>query len=159
LAVAVHFRQPWLGGQPASAAWLERQAAITTHGGTRVRKQSLAMATLSVIAFAHVNLAHAQDGPVSAKEIQDTWVGKDLTGTTANGARASLRLEPDGKATVSAGNTSDMGTWRISENGYCTTWKTIRAGQERCFTVVRAGSAFKVMNPDGSLSGQFTSVK
>jgi hypothetical protein len=124
-----------------------------------VRKQSLAIAALCVAAFAHVTLAHAQDGPVSGKEIQDTWVGKNLTGTTANGARASLRLEPDGKATVSAGNTSDMGTWRISENGYCTTWTTIRAGQERCFTVVRAGTSFNVLNPDGSLSGQFTSVK
>lgn len=101
----------------------------------------------------------AQEGTVSAKELQETWVGKELTGTTAAGAKASMRLEPDGKATISAGNTIDSGTWRISESGYCTTWKTIRAGQERCFTVVRTGSTFKVMNPDGSLSGQFTAIK
>jgi hypothetical protein len=70
-----------------------------------------------------------------------------------------MRMEADGKASLTAGNTSDNGTWRISENGYCTTWKTIRAGQERCFTVVRSGNAFEVMNPDGSLSGQFTSIR
>lgn len=106
-----------------------------------------------------VSFAVAQDGPVSAKEIQDTWVGKELSGSTASGAKATMRLEPDGRASLSAGNANDAGTWRPSEAGYCTTWKTIRAGQERCFTVVRTGGAFKVMNPDGSLSGQFNPVK
>lgn len=121
-------------------------------------KRSVTLAALSLFA-AHLTCALAQDGPVSAKEIQDSWVAKDLTGSTASGARASMRLEADGKASISAGNTNDVGTWRVSENGYCTTWKSIRAGQERCFTVVRAGSAFRVMNPDGSLSGQFTAIK
>ena len=107
----------------------------------------------------HWNLALAQDGTVSAKEIQDTWVGKELIGTTASGARVFLRLEPDAKASVSAGNTNDTGTWRLAQNGYCTTWNSIRAGQERCFTVTRTGSTFKVANPDGSLSGFFTSIK
>lgn len=113
---------------------------------------------LSIIAVSW-SQALAQSTPVSAKEIQDTWVGKELSGTTASGAKATMRLESDGKASVTAGNASDTGTWRLSEAGYCTTWKTIRAGQERCFTVVRDGAAFKVMNPDGSLSGQFSSIK
>jgi hypothetical protein len=121
-------------------------------------KHSATIAALSLFA-AQLTCALAQDGPVSANEIQGSWVGKDLIGTTASGARASMRLEADGKASISAGNTNDVGTWRTSENGYCTTWKSIRAGQERCFTVVRAGSAFRVMNPDGSLSGQFTAIK
>ncbi|MCW5658471.1 MAG: hypothetical protein KIT60_12270 [Burkholderiaceae bacterium] len=116
------------------------------------------VAALALIAVPHGS-ALAQDGPIPAKEIQDTWVGKDLSGTTTSGAKASMRLEPDGKASVSAGSTSDTGTWRLSENGYCTTWKTIRSGQERCFTVIRAGASFRVMNPDGSLSGQFNAVK
>ncbi|MFN3809545.1 MAG: hypothetical protein ACK4S6_02910 [Roseateles asaccharophilus] len=101
----------------------------------------------------------AQTGPVSGKEIQDAWVGKDLVGTSAAGAKVHMRLEQDGTATVAAGNTNDSGTWRASDTGYCTTWKTIRAGQERCFTVTRDGTVFKVANPDGSPSGQFTSIK
>lgn len=104
-------------------------------------------------------LCFAQNGPVSGKEIQETWVGKDLTGTTASGAKVSMRLDQDGTATLSAGNTDDSGTWRPFDTGYCTTWKTIRAGQERCFTVTRDGAVFKVANPDGSPSGQFTSNK
>jgi len=118
-------------------------------------------ATLVVLALTalHWNVALAQDGPVSAKEIQDTWVGKDLIGTTPSGAKAFVRLEPDANASVSAGSTNDTGTWRLSENGYCTTWKNIRAGQERCFTVTRTGSTFRVANPDGSVSGFFNSIK
>jgi len=115
-------------------------------------------ALFATVAFATMT-ASAQDVAVTAKEIQDTWIGKELVGTTASGANVTMRMEPDGKASLTAGNTSDSGTWRISDTGYCTTWKTIRAGQERCFTVARAGNAFKVMNPDGSLSGQFASIK
>lgn len=114
---------------------------------------------ISVLVVFFSGAACSQDVPVPAKEIQDTWVGKELTGTTTSGAKATMRLESDGKASVIAGSTNDTGTWRISESGYCTTWKNIRAGQERCFIVLKAGDTFKVMNPDGSLSGQFTSVK
>ena len=103
--------------------------------------------------------ANAQDGPVQGKEIQETWVGKDLTGSTPTGVSVRVRLAQDGKVTLSAGNTNDTGTWRVADNGYCTTWKSVRPGQERCFTVARAGSTFKVSNPDGSLSGTFTSIK
>lgn len=113
--------------------------------------------TTSAVLFA--GAAAAQDAPFTAKEIQDNWVGKDLIGTTGAGARAWLRLEPDGKASVSAGATNDTGTWRISDSGYCTTWSMIRAGQERCFTVTRQGSTFKVLNPDGSLSAYITTVR
>ncbi len=123
-----------------------------------MRNEAVVIVAVSLFS-AQFSLALAQDGPVPAKEIQDTWVSRELTGTTALGAKATMRLEPDGKASVIAGNTSDTGTWRISESGYCTTWKTIRAGQERCFTVVRAGATFKVMNIDGSLSGQFNAMK
>ena len=100
--------------------------------------------------------AYAQEQQVTPKEIQETWVAKVLIGTTANGAPATLRLRPDGTASVAAGSTNDIGTWRLSDEGYCTTWKNIRAGQERCFTVRRVGTRMTVFNPDGSVNGQFT---
>jgi hypothetical protein len=103
--------------------------------------------------------AYAQEQPVMPKEIQDTWVSKTLVGTTANGAPVTLRLQPDGTSSVAAGSTNDTGTWRLSEQGYCTTWKNIRAGQEHCFTVRRVGAKMTVFNPDGSLSGQFTEIR
>jgi len=101
----------------------------------------------------------AQDQFVTGKEIQDTWVGKALVGTTANGAAVTMRLAADGSASLSVGSTSDSGTWRATEQGYCTTWKNIRSGQERCFTVKRAGTKATVFNPDGSVSGQFSDIR
>ena len=103
--------------------------------------------------------AQAQEVPVTGKEIQDNWVGKTLVGTAANGAPVTMVLSASGTATLSAGSTNDSGTWRAVENGYCTTWKTIRAGQERCFTTRRSGSKVIVLNPDGSVSGQFHEIK
>lgn len=116
---------------------------------------------LAVIMFLSSVLvpAYAQEQPVTPKEIQDTWVSKTLVGTTAGGAPATVRLQPDGTAWLTAGSTNDTGTWRLSEEGYCTTWKNVRAGQERCFTVRRAGTRMSVFNPDGSLSGQFTEIR
>jgi hypothetical protein len=101
----------------------------------------------------------AQEAPVTPKEIEDTWVGKTLVGTTGAGAPATLKLLPGGAAEVSAGSTNDIGTWRLWESGYCTTWRTIRAGQERCFTARRAGTKITVHNPDGTLSGTFTEIR
>lgn len=101
----------------------------------------------------------AQEAPVTPKEIEDTWVGRTLVGTTAAGAPAMLKLMPGGVAAVSAGSTNDTGTWRLSDSGYCTTWRTIRAGQERCFVVRRAGTKITVQNPDGTLSGTFTEIR
>ena len=103
--------------------------------------------------------AYAQEQSVSPREIQDTWVGKTLIGTTGNGTPATLKLQTDGTASISAGSTNDAGTWRLSEQGYCTTWKNIRSGQERCFSVRRVGAKITVFNPDGSVSGQFTEIK
>ena len=74
--------------------------------------------------------ALAQEQSVTPNEIQETWAGKTLVGTTAGGAPASIKLLSDGSASVSAGSTGDTGTWRLSDQGYCTTWRIIRAGQK-----------------------------
>jgi len=104
-------------------------------------------------------VVQAQEVTVTGKEIQDNWVGKTLSGTAANGAPVTMKLLTDGTATLSVGTRNDSGTWRATESGYCTTWKTIRSGQERCFTTRRSGSKVTVLNPDGSVSGQFDEIK
>ncbi len=118
-----------------------------------------AMSASLLLAFAP---ASAQDGPLSAQEIQAGWVGKTVVGIVGSGPSAGKPLEfqmhADGSATVS-GAAVDTGGWRLSEQGYCATWKKIRNGQERCFTVVRKGAEFQVINPDGSLSTTVTQVR
>ena len=103
--------------------------------------------------------AWSQDKPMTGQEIQDQWAGRELVGNATTGARLFLRLEKDGTATVAAGNLNDTGTWRTHDNGYCATWVKIRAGEERCFTVIKSGSTYKVLNPDGSVSGIIHAVK
>ncbi|HQR10285.1 MAG TPA: hypothetical protein PLW68_03060 [Casimicrobiaceae bacterium] len=111
-----------------------------------------------ILAFSCTS-AYAQEQQVSPREIEATWVGKTLAGTAASGAPVTMKLSADGAASISAGSTNDSGTWRLSENGYCTTWRTIRSGQERCFTARRSGPKVTVLNPDGSLSGTFDEIK
>jgi hypothetical protein len=116
--------------------------------------RSMAMVFASVAA----SYAVCQEVAMTPKEIRDQWVGKSLVGTSANGAKVTLMLRSNGGAELS-GAANDSGTWRVSENGYCTTWKKIRAGQERCFTARRSGTNIMVLNPDGSVSGTFTDIQ
>ena len=114
--------------------------------------------TVVVFALVAASYAVCQEAAITPKEIQDQWVGKTLVGTSANGGKVTLMLRSDGSAELS-GTANDSGTWRVSENGYCTTWKRIRAGQERCFTARRSGTNIIVLNPDGSVSGTFTDIQ
>ncbi len=119
-------------------------------------------ACMVLSAFFVVPSARAQDVALTPQEIQAAWVAKTVVGTLAAGSLAGksidFNLNPDGSATL-AGALSDSGTWRLSEQGYCVTWKRIRAGQERCFTVVRKGAEQQVLNPDGSVSTTITQIR
>ena len=114
---------------------------------------------ITVLILFSATVAHAQEQPISPKEIQDTWVGKTLIGTAANGAAVTMKIQADGSASLAAGSTNVAGTWHVSENGYCTTWKTNRGAQEKCFLAVHSGQKIVVSNLDGSLSGYFTDIK
>ena len=103
--------------------------------------------------------AFAQDQAVQPKEIQEHWTGKTLVGTAANRDPVTMQLLADGVATLTAGKVNDRGSWRVSDKGYCTTWRKIRAGQERCFTVRRSGDKLTVLNPDGTVSGTFDDIQ
>lgn len=103
-------------------------------------------------------LACAQNLP--PKEIEALWVGKTLQGTVPSGRGFSMALQLGGVVTIAGAAAQDTGTWRLSEEGYCVTWKTIRAGTERCFTVRRLGSGeMQVVNPDGSVSGTVARIE
>lgn len=97
---------------------------------------------------------------VSPKEIEESWVDKSLRGSTAAGRTFVMKLQRGGVISISGDAANDTGSWRLSESGYCTTWKTIRAGQERCFTARRAANGdITVYNPDGSTSGYISMVQ
>ena len=119
-------------------------------------------ACMALSALVTLSSASAQDVTLTPQEIQASWVGKTVVGTLPAGSLAGksidFNLNPDASATL-GGALSDSGTWRLSEQGYCVTWKKIRAGQERCFTVVRKGAEQQVFNLDGSLSTTITQIR
>ena len=115
--------------------------------------------TLSSIALLAPILVFAQERALTPEEVKESWVGKIAIGITTTGTPVELRLQADGSASVVAGATVDSGTWRPFDKGFCTTWKKIRANQERCFTGVVKDSTVTVFNPDGSSAGKYTEFK
>lgn len=103
-------------------------------------------------------LAQAQDQPVTGDQIKAMWVGKKVFGRSTTGGLLDFYLKADGTSAVSVGNLNDTGTWRPTPTGYCATWQKIRAGEERCFTVVNRGGKMLVLNPDGSVGTEVIKV-
>jgi hypothetical protein len=124
--------------------------------------KTLPRAVVSFLIFMTSTMVTAQDGAVSPQTIQATWVGKTLIGTIGNGPlkgkQINVNLNPDSSARVD-GAIVDSGTWRLTDQGYCASWKTIRNGQERCFTVVRSGNDHIVKNPDGTVNNTITEIR
>ncbi len=89
---------------------------------------------------------------MAPQEISAQWVGKKILARDPKGNLLDFKLISDGSAEVAGSSWSDKGTWRLSGDGYCATWKRIRAGQERCFTVQVAGTTVTIFNPDQSVS-------
>jgi hypothetical protein len=100
-----------------------------------------------------VSGAYGQATLMAPQEISAQWVGKKILARDPKGNLLDFKLISDGTAEVAGSSWSDKGTWRLSGDGYCATWKRIRAGQERCFTVQVAGTTVTILNPDQSVSG------
>jgi hypothetical protein len=72
-------------------------------------------------------------------EIQATFFnGAEFVAATPSGVTFKMIFTADGKAVrVPTGNggSKSEGSWKLDDNGYCTTWK---GGKLNCFTVVAA---------------------
>jgi hypothetical protein len=84
-------------------------------------------------------------------------VGKELAGMVwlvklPNGASATEHFDADGTMQI-IGSLNDSGTWRYWGKGFCTQWRRMRNGEERCFTLDKtAGGLYRIYKPDGSIS-------
>jgi hypothetical protein len=75
---------------------------------------------------------------LTPKEIQDTFfTGHAFTSSTPSNIKFRMVFTPDGKMTrepVSrAAGVKGEGTWKLSKDGFCTSWKGSKA---TCFTLV-----------------------
>lgn len=120
-------------------------------------RNKLSIATLLILLAVPLGAFGQTFGP---KEIQENWVGKTLFGKTGSGENFTMKLSPDGTIEISGDAANDTGTWRLSDTGYCTTWKKIRKGTERCFTALHYQNGdVRVNNPDGSVAGIISKVE
>jgi hypothetical protein len=78
---------------------------------------------------------------LSPTEIQTSFFdGKAFTATTPSKIEFKLVFTPDGKVSrepVGKSGTKGEGTWKLSKDGFCTTWKNAK---QSCFTLVVAGA-------------------
>jgi hypothetical protein len=108
--------------------------------------------------------ACAEEPLMTPDEIKTVWVGKKLllevpTNQAWSGyVHADLYLKTDGSVELQGSGWGHTGKWRLSNDGYCTTYKTLRNGAERCFTVVKNGPTASIVNPDKSVASRVVRV-
>jgi len=104
---------------------------------------------LTVSVFAAPPAAPSAAKPPAAKpaatpkltpaDIQSTFFdGKPFTATSPSSVKFKMTFTADGKMKrqpIGTGNRGE-GTWKLSEKGFCTSWK---GGKDSCFTVAAAG--------------------
>ena len=77
---------------------------------------------------------------LSPAEIQSTFfTGQAFTASTPSNIKFTMVFKPDGKVTREPQGKSGVkgeGTWKLSKDGFCTTWKGSKAN---CFSLVSLG--------------------
>jgi len=76
---------------------------------------------------------------LAPNDIQTTFFnGQPFTAATNSNVKFKMTFTADGKMKrqpIGTGNRGE-GTWKLSEKGFCTSWK---GGKDSCFTVAAAG--------------------
>jgi len=93
---------------------------------------------LAVLAGAAALAAPA--AKLSPSDIQTTFFnGQPFTASTPSNLRFKMTFTADGKMKREpiGGGSRGEGTWKLSKDGFCTTWK---GSKDNCFTVVNAGT-------------------
>jgi hypothetical protein len=88
-----------------------------------------------------LSVPSARAAGLAPNEIQATFFnGQPFTAATPTSVKFKMVFTADGKMTrepvAKVGGASE-GTWKLSKDGFCTTWKGSAA---RCFRVVAAGN-------------------
>ena len=94
---------------------------------------------------------------LSQAEVETAFRGATFALTTQGGDTATIAFHPDLTAEVTMiDGSTDRGTYRFAEGGYCSTWKDFRNGAEACFTVEKISETeFQLYTPDGQKDDRF----
>ena len=98
--------------------------------------RALLIAGVAVVAVTAPAFAAA----LAPNEIQSTFfTGQAFTSSTPANVKFKMVFTPDGKMTrepVGTAGAKGEGTWKLSKEGFCTTWK---GSKPNCFQIVTAG--------------------
>ena len=97
---------------------------------------ALLVAAVVVIAL----IAPARAAVLAPPEIQTTFfTGQAFTSSTPSNIKFKMVFTADGKMTrepVGTAGAKGEGTWKLTKDGFCTTWKGSKAN---CFRILTAG--------------------
>ena len=102
-------------------------------------RAAIAGGAVALVASAGIVLA-APAGRLLPKDIETTFfTGQAFTASTLSNIKFKMVFAADGKMTrepIGKTGAKSEGTWKLSADGFCTTWKGSKAN---CFRVVTAG--------------------
>ena len=106
----------------------------------RAHIASVVTGTAAVVLLATSVFAAPAD-KLSPENIQATFFnGQPFTAVTPSNVKFKMTFSADGKMkrepSGGGGGAKGEGTWKLSKDGFCTTWKGSR---DNCFTIVSAG--------------------
>jgi hypothetical protein len=107
------------------------------HGDIRMRAAIAGLAAATLMLEVATGRAAIRLAP---NEIQTTFfIGKPFTASTPANVRFTMTFTPDGKVVrepVGQAGAKGEGSWKLSKDGFCTTWK---GGRPNCFAVLASG--------------------
>jgi len=113
-------------------------AGYQPSGGLSMRAPIAGAAAAAFLAGTATGLAADKLAP---SEIQATFFnGQPFTSSTLSNIKFKMVFMPDGKMTREPFGKTGVkgdGTWKLSKDGFCTTWKGSKAGN--CYVITKAG--------------------
>jgi hypothetical protein len=95
-----------------------------------------ALAGVGLSALLGLGVAIAATKLTPAQIQTEFFTGKEFTAATTSGVKFKMLFSADGKVTREPQDKSGAkgeGTWKLSKDGFCTTWKGSKAN---CYTLV-----------------------
>ena len=110
------------------------------------------IAGLIVMTTSFATLAATPPALLTPDQIRTLFgTGKPFTATSVSGIKTyAFTFNPDGSAMerLKGAKKGVSGKWRVSDNGYCTTWN---GGTEHCYTVDKGAKSYEVRDLGGDL--------
>ena len=120
-------------------------------------KALLAAATVATIAFTGVAVAATM---ISQSDMEAAFKGKSFKdddgagniGVISYGADMTISV----KVPTGAQAPEDGGTYKFDKGGYCSSWKKLRNGAEKCFTAEKTATGYQLWTLDGKKDDTLT---